>query len=167
MSDIELTYCSFLIGLDADERADLPRATYFVLEAYYEAGDQYHLSSIEEAEEEGGYALHIGLPDRPAHRYATHFGSFEAALKCLQRLNKESHPDAAMWLSTVEILAEIKGSDIWRGAVHARASCDPTDDECPWNTLSAALTKADAQGRGVVLIADEMPPVIEDIATHF
>ncbi|SFT21686.1 hypothetical protein SAMN04487845_12591 [Methylobacterium sp. yr668] len=166
MSDVNTASSTFLIGLDAEEKADLPRATYIMLEAYYEADDNYHLTSIEEAEEEGGFALHIGLPDRPAHRYATHFGSFEAGLKCLQRLKKESHPNAGMWLSTVEILAEIKGDDIWRGTVHARASCDPTDNECAWNTLSAALTKADAQGRGVVLITEEMPSVIKDIATH-
>lgn len=166
MSDIISAAAPFLIGLDAGEMADLPRATYFMVETYYEAGDNYHLTSIEEAEEEGGFALHVGLPDRPAHRYATHFRSFEAALKCLERLKKESHPNAGMWLSTVEILAEIKGDDIWRGTVHARASCDPTDDECAWNTLSAALTKADAQGRAVVLITEEMPSVIKDIAAH-
>lgn len=165
MSDVNLASTAFLTDLDDSQKADLCRATYFMLESYFEAGDGYQLSSIEDAEEEGGFALHVGLPDRPAHRYATHFMTFEEGLARLEGL-KQSHPNAGFWLSTLELLVQIEGDDVWRGAVHARASCDPTDDECPWRIFSAAIAKGDAQGAGVVLITDEMPSVIEDIATH-
>lgn len=147
-----------LIHLNQLQHADLPRATYFMLESYYETDDHNMLDSIEEAPE---FAIHIGLPDRPARRYALNFGSFDIALQVLDEL-KRSHPDAGMWLSCQDILAEIEGDDVWRGAINARASFDPTDDECSWRRLAAAIAEFDTGGQPVSLHDDD-PDVFEDI----
>jgi hypothetical protein len=144
--------------LNQAKQADLRRATYFTLESYYDTDDHNMLDSIEEAPE---FAIHIGLPDRPAHRYAFNFGSFDSALQGLDEL-KRSHPDAGMWLSCQEILAEIEGADVWRGAINARAGFDPTDDECNWRKLAAAIGEFDKSGQPVSL-DDDAPDVFEDL----
>lgn len=143
--------------LNPAQRADLPRATYFMLESHYDS----MLDSIEEAPE---FAIHIGLPDRPARRYALSFGSFDRALQVLDAL-KQSHPNAKMWLSCQEILAEIEGDDVWRGAINARASYDPTDDECSWRKLAAAIAEFDMNGQPVSLDDDD-PDIFEDLVAR-
>ncbi|MFJ7440986.1 hypothetical protein ACIQW5_25405 [Methylorubrum thiocyanatum] len=144
--------------LDQDQRADLPRATYFMLESYYETDEHNILDWLEEAPQ---FAIHIGLPDRPARRYALTFGSFASALQVLDEL-KRSHPDAGMWLSCQEILAEIEGDDVWRGTINARASFDPTDDECSWRRLAAAIAEFDTGGQPISL-DDDAPDLFEDL----
>ncbi|OHV18340.1 hypothetical protein BK022_00230 [Methylorubrum extorquens] len=144
--------------LNQAQRADLSRATYFMLESYYETDDHNMLDWLEEAPQ---FAIHIGLPDCPARRYALNFDSFDSALQVLGEL-KRSHPDAGMWLSCQEILAEIEGDDVWRGAINARASYDPTNDECGWTRLAAAIAEFDLNGQPVSLHDDD-PDVFEDI----
>lgn len=74
---------------------------------------------------------------------------------------KRSHPDAGMWLSCQEILAEIEGDDVWRGAINARADFDPTDDECSWGRLASAIAKFDTSGQPVSL-DDDAPEIFKD-----
>jgi len=133
---------------------DISRATYFVLEAYTEMFDEYVLARIQTAEANCCFAIHVGFPDRPPERYAEHYGSFEDGVKRLTNL-KATHPDASMWLSTLELSAEIKGADVWRGIVQARASHFPNDDECPWNMFAAAIAEADAAKQAVKLPDEE------------
>lgn len=144
--------------LDKAERADLQRATYFMVESFYETDEHNLLDWLEEAPE---FAIHIGLPDRPARRYALTFGSFDSALQVLDEL-KRSHPDAGMWLSCQELLVEIEGDDVWRGAINARARYDRTNDECSWRRLAAAIAEFDASGRPISL-DDDAPDIFQDI----
>lgn len=144
--------------LSQAQRTDLAPATYFVVESYYETDDHNMLDWLEEAPE---FAIHIRLPDRPAHRYALNFDSLDGALQVLDELQR-SHPDAGMWLSCQEILAEIEGDDVWRGAVNARASYDPTDIDCSWTSLAAAIAEFDTSGQPVSLDDDD-PDIFEDL----
>lgn len=154
-----MTYNHLKLNLfNQAQQTDLQRASYFVLESYYETDDHNMLDWIEEAPD---FAIHIGLPDRPAHRYAFNFGSFDNALQGLDEL-KRSHPDAGMWLSCQEILAEIEGDDVWRGAINARASYDPTNDECSWTRLAAAIAKFDTSGQPISL-DDDAPDFFENL----
>ncbi|MCJ2069333.1 hypothetical protein MKK75_11060 [Methylobacterium sp. J-030] len=148
----------------ADVRANLPRATYFVLQAYTEFGDHDLLASIEDAEDEGGFAIHVGLPDRPDHRYAILLRSFEAGVVALAAF-RSTHPHAGLWLSTQELLAEIQGADLWRGVVEARASCDPTDTDCDWNLLAAAVATKAVTGAPIT-VHPSAHPVIAGLAAR-
>ncbi|WP_267359495.1 MULTISPECIES: hypothetical protein [unclassified Methylobacterium] len=149
---------------EQEVRNDLPRATYFMLEAFTEFGHHDLLAPIEDAEDEGSFAIHVGLPDRPAHRYALRLDSFDAGVAVLVAL-RASHPGAGMWLSTEELLVEIKGADLWHGVVEARANCDPIDMGCDWNKLAAALTAKAATGTPIT-VDPSAHPVIAGVAAR-
>jgi hypothetical protein len=125
-----------LIKLDPDEHAAFVRAPYFILEACMEYGDHTLLASIEDAEDAGEYRLHIGLPDRPDMRSALIFPDLAEAVATLKAI-KCSFPNVRLWLSTLQIQAEIEGDSIWPGLVNARASMEPSDTDCPWVQLAA------------------------------
>jgi hypothetical protein len=149
---------------DQEVRDGLPRATYFILEAFTDFDDRDLLATIEDAEDEGGFAVQVGTPDRPAHRYAFRCTSFVDGVTALAAL-KVSHPDAGMWLSTREALVEIEGADVWRGVVEARASYDPTDTECDWNSLWAAIIAKAAIGVPIT-VDPSAHPVIAGVAAR-
>ncbi|SDO59921.1 hypothetical protein SAMN05216360_12931 [Methylobacterium phyllostachyos] len=151
-------------SLNQGEQADILRASYFILEANYEAGEGYLLSGIEDAEDDGGFAIHIGLPDRPDRRFAFTFDEFEDAVEALAEL-KHAFPAAGYWLSTLELLVEIQGADIWRGVVEARASCDPTDPTCDWVLLSAAIAAKAATGTPIA-VSPAAHPVVASLAAR-
>lgn len=132
-----------LSKLDDAERADLPAATYFTLECL----DDYILASISDATT---FSVHMGLPGRPDRRHAWKYDTFTEALQAL-RVLKKSHPGAGMWLSCEEILEEIRGADVVRGVVIARASVDPSDFEDEWRVFAANIAWAEAKGEPVVL----------------
>lgn len=150
---------ALLAQIDDRKHEDFMRATYFVLEA----NDDCSLAPLEEAAD---YSLHIGLPDRPPHRYAINFGDLEEGLSTFEDL-KKTRPDAALWLSSEEVFAPIEGANVWIGAVKARAGADPTDSTCEWNELAEAIAKAEAKGSPVVVIAsDFVSSVVEAVAKN-
>lgn len=114
---------------------EFERATYFVLESYTDSGDHIMLASIEDAEDAGGYGIHFGLPDRPDMRTMLFFEDLAGAVDALAII-KSGRPDAGLWLSTMQVLAEIEGRDVWLGVLNARASADPSDLDCPWVQLA-------------------------------
>lgn len=125
--------------IEPAEISAIPRATYFTLQACCEWGDHVLLASIEDAEDAGDFRIHVGLPDRPDMRSVFTCPELADAVKVLTALKAE-RPDAALWLSSMEIEVEIKGADVWPALVAARASSDPTDTDCPWVQLDADFT---------------------------
>lgn len=162
MSDANSAQASLdaiLAQLNESMRADFLRAAYFILEA----NDDCSLAPLEEASD---YSLHIGLPDRPPHRYVFEFADLEDGLLAFGDL-KKSHPNAALWLSSEEMFAPIEGDNIWIGAAKARAAIDPTDTTNDWNELAEAIAKAEAKGSPVVVITtDFISSVVETVAKN-
>jgi hypothetical protein len=162
MSDVNTAQANFdaiLARLHESERADFLRATYFILEA----NDDCSLAPLEEAND---YSLHIGLPDRPPHRYVLEFADLEDGLLTFEDL-KKSHPNAALWLSSEEMFAPIEGDNIWIGAVKARAAIDPTDTTNDWNELAEAIVKAETKGSPIVVVTtDFISSVVETVAKN-
>jgi hypothetical protein len=121
---------------DPQDAAELPRVTYFTLEAH----DDCTLVPLEDADE---YSIHIGLPDRPDRRQAWKFDYLEDALTALEDLRR-AYPQATMWLSTEYIQTEMLGDTAWEGIVHAQAEIDEDDEDCEWVRVSRLITRADA-----------------------
>ncbi|MHB2205355.1 hypothetical protein [Methylobacterium sp. CM6257] len=141
MSIDNLPACS----VDSDGATGNSRAAYYILEAYTEFGDHYLLATLEDAENEGGYALHIGLPDRPDDRRAEIFMTFEEGVARLAEL-RERQPHADLYLSTQQIIAKIEADDVWEGVVFVQAEIDDTDYDNEWNQLASVITRADTDG---------------------
>ncbi|TXN73438.1 hypothetical protein [Methylobacterium sp. WL6] len=93
------------------------------------------LATIEDAEDAGDHRIHVGLPDQPAMRSVFIFSALSDAVQVLGALKDVRN--VPLWLSTLEVEAEIKGTDLWAALVAARASLDPTDTDCPWVQLAA------------------------------
>ncbi|SEG41453.1 hypothetical protein SAMN04488144_116137 [Methylobacterium sp. 190mf] len=150
---------------DADGAAGAARAAYYILQAYTEFGDHDLLATIEDAEEEGGFAIHVGLPDRPDNRYAERYDTFADAVARLEALKME-RPSAGQWLSTFWQQIEIEGDDVWRGVLAAQAGLDLGDDECPWVQLSEIVAQADAAGQPVSAFMGRVPSALTAFAAH-
>ncbi|MHB2205356.1 hypothetical protein [Methylobacterium sp. CM6257] len=145
-------------------REDLPSATGFVLECCCEGPDGYVRASVEAAEDEGGFALHVGPADASPHMYVMGFASLAEGLDALAAL-KRMRPGAELWLACSETFARIEGDDLWRGAVNARAEATLDDLDDPWTRFADAIATADAAGEFVKVDA-YAPPVIADIAAR-
>lgn len=129
-----------LLELDAfssDLRADYERATYFTLEAVAARSDCTELLLLEEAEDQGFYALSIGLPDRPALTKTWTFADFADAVAALQEL-RNLRPDARLfvtvWLDQHGL--EIVGGDVLRGVIEAQAARAESPEWCEWTWLA-------------------------------
>lgn len=150
---------------NADGAIGVARATYYILQAYTEFGDHDLLATIEDAEEEGRFAIHVGRANRPDDRYAERYETFVDAVTRLKGLKME-HPSAGQWLSTFWQQVEIKGDDVWRGVLAAQAGLDLGDDECPWVQLSEIVAQADAAGQPVSAFVNRVPSALAAFAAH-
>ena len=152
------------IGTDGSAAAS--RLSYYILEPYTEFGEHDLLATIEDAEDEGGFAIHVDLPDSPDNRYAERYDTFVDAVARLEALKME-HPSAGQWLSTFWQQVEIMGDDVWRGVLAAQAGLDLGDDECPWIQLSEIVAQADAAGQPGSAFIRRVPTALTAFAAHF
>ncbi|OHV17806.1 hypothetical protein BK022_03335 [Methylorubrum extorquens] len=148
--------------LPAEVRTHLEAATYFTLQACVDLRDDVELASIEDAEEDGYYAIHIGFADRPDRRMMLTISSLAAALDKLELL-RAIKPDACLWLSCLEILTEIKHSNLARGVVLARGSVDPDDEGDVWSVCAGCIAEYEASDQPLYL-DDNTSAVIDSIA---
>lgn len=127
-----------------DFRADFDRATYFVLEAVHRRSDGTELLLLQEAEEDGLYAISIGLPDRPPLSKTWVFEDFFDAVAALQEL-RDLRPEVRFFLSVWldEHGLEILGNDVLRGLIVAQAATGEQAESCEWAWLAE-----DAAGNG-------------------
>lgn len=126
-------------------RADLEAATYFTLEACQDFGDHVLLASVEDAEEDGYFAIHAGMADRPDKRMMLIADSLAEALDRLEWL-RSVRPNVGLWFSCLEILTEIEHANLARGVVLARGSLDLDDDEDDWSVVANHITESEAGG---------------------
>ncbi len=133
-------------SLPAELLSDLAAATYFIVETCTDWGDNVLLTSVEDAEGSGYYAIHAGMADRPDSRMMMIADSLCEALDNLEFI-RSLRPDAGLWFSSLEILARIEHADLARGVVLARGSACPDDDEDEWAVFAAHITEAEASGK--------------------
>lgn len=143
---------SYLLDLQAfssELRADLDRATYFVIEAVDRKSDGTELLLLQEAEEHGLFAISIGLPDRPPLSKTWVFEDFFDAVAVLQEL-RDLRPAARFYLSIWldEHGLEILGDDVLRGLIVAQAATGEQAESCEWAWLAEdAAGNGPAEGR--------------------
>lgn len=153
-----------LADLPIDVRASIQLATYFTLEACADWGDHVLLMSIEDAERGGYYAIHAGRADRPDERRMLLADTLADAIDKLALIHA-ARPDAGLWLSVMEVLAEIEPGNIARGVILARGSACPDDDEDEWWVMSDHIAKCEAAGQPIDLTANTSR-VISTIASR-
>lgn len=139
-------YTQAIALLPADVRSELEAATYFILETCADWGDHVLLTSVEDAENGGFYAIHAGMADRPDSRMMLMADSLAEALDTLA-LVRAAQPSAGLWFSSLEIQAKIEHADLARGVILARGSASPDDDEDEWSVFAAHIAEAEAAGR--------------------
>ena len=152
-------------AIGTDGSAGAARPSYYILEPFTEFGEHDLLATVEDAEEKGRFAIHVGLQDRPDNRYAELYDTFVDAVARLKVLKKE-HPSAGQWLSTIWQQVEIEGDDVWRGVLGAQAGLDLGDADCPWVQLSKVVAQADAAGQPVGVFMHRVPSALTVFAAH-
>lgn len=130
-------------------RADFDRASYFVIEAVDRSSDGTELLLLEEAEEDGLFAISIGLPDCPPLSKTWVFESFLDAVAALQEV-RDLRPKARFFLSVWldEHGLEILGNDVLRGLIVTQAATGARAKDCEWAWLAEdAAGNRPAEGR--------------------
>lgn len=140
-----LSFNQVLDAISATARADMEAATYFILETCSDWGDNVLLTSVEDAEGSGFYAIHVGMADRPDSRMMLIADSLAEALDKLEGV-RAARPEAGLWFSSLEILAQIKHANLARGVVLARGSVDPDNDEDEWSIMAAHIAECEVSG---------------------
>lgn len=146
----------------ADIHPDLETATYFILQPCVDYGDHVLLASVEDAEENGYFAIHAGMADRPDSRMIFIEEAFSMAIDKLQFI-RFVRPKAGLWFSSLEILAQIEHANVARGVVMARGSACPDDDEDEWCVLADHIAKCETSGQPLDMTTNTSP-VISTIA---
>lgn len=141
-----LSFNQVLDAIAASARADMEAATYFILEACSDWGDNVLLASVEDAERSGYYAIHAGMADRPDSRMLLIADSLAEAIDKLEEVHA-ARPKAGLWFSSMEIQAQIKHTNLARGVVLARGSASPDDDEDEWWVMADHIAKCEASGQ--------------------
>lgn len=141
-----LSFNQVLDAISASVRADMDAATYFILETCSDWGNNVLLTSVEDAERRGFYAIHAGMADRPDSRMMLIADSLAEALDKLEAV-RTARPEAGLWFSCMEILAQIEHTNLARGVVVARGSASLGNDEDEWWVMADHIAKCEASGQ--------------------
>ncbi|OHV18339.1 hypothetical protein BK022_00225 [Methylorubrum extorquens] len=163
-----MTY--FITELDKLSHAeidDLKHASDFTLEAEICRLSQHRVTSIEAAEQDGRFVVHVTRDGRPDRRWLFQDVTFaEGAAVTLWNL-KQINPTAKMWLSCEDGRAEIVGPDPLRGAIKARAAMINDGARfSAWAAVAMYIDECDTHGRKVDFDAG-LDHVFWQIARYF